>query len=695
VPELTLELIVHGEAQTQVLPLSAHVHKYTESFIYTDKIQDTSIPIAYYESDPLDSWKNVQLIDKTYSLSANTYGFVGTQPGWTEVNSMSFSSQYKEIAVTNVLGVDEFGRKKPLFWKHVLPENTVEVSLSIISAGNRVDVDTGFLKNVTENVIYTNYQNYFNPDTGAYRLYFVISVEADGTVSHELLNPQPAAKEATWEDIILTGPLAGELVTGYPVFTRERNSSGYTFQFNTVGPWYTKVIEASVIQPRMPTGRGPKDAWNLKFTNGDFSTYISGRLRRYWLPEYHLQPFSPSKPYIYSTYRSFMWVNRNTIVSTRPNLAINPGSQRHFELYIYDKDDVLLRVLTTKSEDDGVRWGNTNVFMEADHILSWDNHGGFISLGVEIDPNWNFYATYFYEADDFEYTLLTLNPLQNRKALACMWVYYIIPDADDDDQALHMLGVDKAGLIIYSSQKEGRSYSNLQILNDDGSYNPDTIIGKRYRSDITSTDTFVRKYSLEYDNDYAYYVLAEVVVLDLGVEEDSIVIDVRRPGAVIDEEYFEDAIRANPHILQSHLGLGKKGQEIPENAVMLVRAPITLLEEYGGVLSPDRAQRLLNTYLPAADHAVVEWDYPKSLLTGNSIEPGRITLYMTWEGPGLVYNIYKKKTLQQEWTTLATIQNPPEGTVSYVDIDVIQGETYFYGVSIAPGEVSTWEALAP
>ena len=44
--ELTLELIAHGPQQEIILPISAHVHKYKERFIYTDKVDSTSTPIV-------------------------------------------------------------------------------------------------------------------------------------------------------------------------------------------------------------------------------------------------------------------------------------------------------------------------------------------------------------------------------------------------------------------------------------------------------------------------------------------------------------------------------------------------------------------------------------------------------------------------------------------------------------------------
>ena len=128
-PSVTLELISHGPKQNQILPISAHVQKYIEHFIYTDKIANSSIPIAYYESDPIDSWKNIQIVDKTYVIPDNNFEFNSDDVSWTEVVASSYSSKYKNIALTTETIVDPSGKIKPLFFKHKLPDNTIEAHI--------------------------------------------------------------------------------------------------------------------------------------------------------------------------------------------------------------------------------------------------------------------------------------------------------------------------------------------------------------------------------------------------------------------------------------------------------------------------------------------------------------------------------------------------------------------------------------
>lgn len=674
---INLEIIAHGPEQQAILPVSAHVRKYTERFIYTSKITDTTIPIAYYETSPIDAWKNIQIIDKTYRVAANHIEFVGDDITWTKIVGTSFSSRYKSIAITNKSIIDTHGKAKPLFFKHVLPKKTIEAEIHVITEGGKVDIETGLLKDLDHDMLYTNYQNFYNPDTGAYRIYYVTSVDIDGKATNELLSPVPAASEASWEDVDLdTGKIVGT------VWTRERNTSGFTFYMYGDSTWYIKPLDTSCIRPLFPSGKTPTDSWFLRFTDGEFTTVLNNRVHRFFVPEYDLQPFAPSKPFVYLPSQKVLWVNRNTLVATRKYLAVDPALFRHLTIFMYDADFELAAVYTTDPVLGGTRYSDTEIFYESDKILDWDNTNGFFSMGIEVDPNFSFYASYFYEAHEYEYTGLTLNPLHSKDVLAKMWVFYIIPDVHFHDRAIHHLGIDQDGIIVSASQDLGRTYPNLQLLNDDGTFNPDTIIGMKYNS-LTDSNNFTNLYTLPHFNEYQYYVLSEVVVMDIGDKEDSIVFDVRRDGAVIKKDHFEDTFRANPRILQSHLGCGDDGQVVPQNNMMLIRAPITLLEDYGGVLTPDKAEQLLTSYLPSADSGLVHWDYKMPELTGISSVAKMVNLYMTWEGPNLTYNIYRKLNPVGEWVLLTSIVNPAEGSVVYTDVnDLKSGYIYYYGVRV-------------
>jgi len=673
------ELIFHGEKQQQILPLSCHVHKYTERFIYTEKIADTSVPIAYYESERLNSWRNLQIVDRTHLIPANTFDIISDSDRYVELTGTAISSPYKEIAITHVLGKNVNGNEVPLFFRHDLPQRTLDARIEIVENGAKINVDSGYLANVEENVIYTNYKNFFNPDTGAYKLHFVVSVNEDGETNRVLLAPEPVARQASWEDVDLeTGKLQEEV----PLWSREATSAGYTYYMNIGQTYYIKPIEGTTITPIKPSGTTPDDIWNIKFSNGEFYTYVNGKFRNYWLPEYDRQSFAPAKPYIFSPYRKMIWVNDNALAMTRKNLAVHPMSSMHATIYAYDEDDVLRAVWTTDGTKHEDRYSDTNIYYNSETIMAWDNEGGFFITDQDLDPAWQYYGTTFYEAKDYEYTTLTLNPLQNKKALELMWVYYMVPDADNDDKAIHTLGVSNDGIILYCSQELGRSYPNLQLLNNDNSYNENTVIGMKYRSEI-DPNSFVKLYTAQYNNQHAYYILCEVLALETAIKEDSFVVDLRKEGGYINEDDFTDAIRANPKILQSFLGYGPDGQECAKNATVIIRAPLNLLEEYGGNLVESKVKELVAQRLNMTTYPVIQWEYPSSRIYGNSLQENIVKIYMTWEGPGLKYKIYKKDNIGEEWgDAYDEISQEERETIVWSDEDLESNNNYFYMVSI-------------
>jgi len=733
---IDIEIIAHGSEVKQIQTIAAHVKKYTENFIYTDKIADVSTPIAYYESEPLDSWKNIQLVDQTHIIPSNSIGVIGDNLTWMKVASTSFVSPYKDMAITNRSVVDEWGKEKPLFFKHILPKGTVQTYVQVIEDGNKHDIETGMIIDIPSGVIWINYQNYFDPDTGAYKLYFVSSVSEDPDdpgrtiTSQALLNPVPAIGAATWEDLDLdTGEVTAtsyvreETSNGwqYTIYSMEPSSiegvdfkslaaqqceddaaSNHDYTDGLTGYFFAKPLSEGMLKCKMPAGRSPTDPWTIRITNGQFFELLLGKMRKYWVPEYNYQPFSPSKPYIYSPHRELIWINKRNLVATRRHLAISPKDARHIDIQIFNRDDELVAIWTSNPAKETTRYSDTDIYYE-NNILSWDNRRGIIGVSVDADAGYRYVASFFYEAKDLEYTALTLNPLQYPDALVNMWIYYCVPDAHKYDRAIQVVGVDAQGKIVYCSQSEGRSMENLQLLDSNGDYNPDTVIGMKYSSMI-SDENFKNKYCVPYVNDYQYYILGEVLVMDIGDEEDSVIFDTRRSGISIKDgyrivgnttedniSYFEDAIRANPKILQSSLGYGPDGQIVPNNNVMVVKAPITLLEGYGGVLSAAVAEKLLSKYLPAANVDIVDWEYTKPVLNGKSMTPGVCELTFSWEGPNITYNLYRTTNPVGEWTKIAELETGDDRLplLTYVDSDeeLTKGVVHYYRIRVIENEI--------
>jgi hypothetical protein len=668
------------------LDLVNHVHKRIETFMYLDDIKPSAVGLDYFESAEIDSKYNLFIADRSHQVPANSLRKIDTRSGFEKISATSFSSSYSDVLITNKTFVDEFNRERPLFYKYKLPEAVVDVQLEVVQVGNSTPVDTGYVVDLDAMAIYTNYQNYFDQDTGNYKLYFVTATMSTGAQERTLLNPESLVSEATWEDI---DPDTGDFYTDISVYSKEKNTSGYTYYFNKADTWWIKPQLKSLIRCRPPAGRKSDEAWYIRVSNGDITTIANGAVRRYWLPEYLTQPYQPSFPYIFSPYGKMIYVSDRVISATRGSLAIAPDEGRHASIYIYDYEGNLLKVWTTNESIDGSRYSNTGVYYQSGKIHCWDNQSGLIVLNESILPSWQFFAEYSYAADDLEYTGLNLNPIQNKSLLNQSIVFYIVPNADSDDNGLHYLLVEADGRISYCSQSLGFSYPNLQLRNIDGSLTPDTVIGMKYISDIED-DTFINNFTVGYENSYAYLVLAEVNVLDRSNIDDAYVYDVRVKGNALTESTAETFAK-NPKALHSYLGYGEDGAVVPLNNVVVIQAPLDLLKDYGGSLQKIQAEEYLRKYLTAGTYPLIDWTYPWSEVEADVSTSAQVTLSWTWEGPGYLYRVYRKISQSGEWDLLHEDSSATPISFTYVDTDVESNDVVYYEVRI----VDSYEYPAP
>lgn len=692
---LVLELIIDNleyvSPQTLVLPMRIHVHKHVEQFAYQRHVRPGSVPLAYLENEALDSRRNLLVVDRSYLVPENSRRVLESRGQQDRVNSTAYTSSYKEIAATNRTYVDAGGRRRPLFYRHELPDGVTECTVHRIKNGNRIQVEAGVDIDISTQSVYTNHLNHYDEETGAYSVYFVQYSLQDGTGGRDILNPQPVAREAGWEDIDLS---TGEMIDTYPLYTRTSNNGTWSFHFNMGGNWYIRPVAAGLLQARRPSGRDPDEPWYIRFTNGDVSGIANDQTRRYWVPEFDEQPFLPYKPLVFSTANKFLQVSRKVLVATRGTIEVDPDAGLHLDLEAYDADGVLVRAFTTDQSKADTRYSNTSIYWEAGVIDSWDSGSGMVFMNTHILRQWTVRGNYYYRADDLEYTAVNLNPLINPRVRDSMYVFYCIPGTAIGDQAIHHLLVSHDGVILECSQTAGATYPSLQLLDDDV-YNPGTVIGMKYWSEIDQ-NTFTRLYTVGFDNTNAYLVLAEVSFADRSLVENQEYVDVRQRGEALDPDERAAAYASNYRLLQSRYGYGEDGQEIPENGVMILDVPITVLEEYGGDLQDQQVQQAVRRHMPSAGYGVVRYTYPQSVLQAESFTPGIVDLTWTWEGPGLQYVLDYSNNPEDAWTELYDV-TPSRGEVSYQHQDLVSGSALYYRVSIVENEIrypaSDWVSI--
>lgn len=673
---VNLELTVEGPKQSKILSVHSHVNKYLETIIYSKRIQEAACPLDYFENSKINSDNNMFIFDKSFTLDDNIDILSKFENKFFKVENKLINCPYKDILITNVIQKSKDGNEIPLFYKHKLPENTKEVDIEIVT--NMSDKKEFIYKiDYEADVIYTNSKNIYDPKTEQYLIYYIISVSEDGSPTKEILTPVKNVQEATWEDIDL---ISGKVKENLIRYTVEKNNSGFTFRMTESGPWYWKGSDYSNISILKPESISYKNAWNIRIKNGEFKTFSNGKFVRYHVPEFKQQAFNPFSPYNFGLNRYIYYVNDKTLCLTHKNSAIYPEKRLHLEILVYDENENLIQVFTTDEAKEGLFFRDKNIKYKTDAIEDWDNESGIIVFNEKLAAEYTYYGNYFSELKTYEMKEISFNPLQNKDVKNYSWIIYCIPNLDDHEKAIHYLGVDKAGIIRYCSQGSSSGYPNFGIKNIDGSFNEQTMIGKKYKSFQRNTFSFVNNYSSSVKNDFQYLVLGEIYIVEKELKSNSFLADVRVKERNIKKDKVSSVVIRNPRILQSKYCYGDEGQEYSKNNVLVYNIPITVLKEYGGSFSEEEVLNTLKKTSPLSKKILLNYSYKVPSIVIDNTEEGKNKFKLSWEGPDLIYRIYKKDKDKKGFEMISKIENPTESFV-FEDTDIKKMD-YYYRFSI-------------
>ena len=366
-----LELINQKTSEELLLSVSSVVNSPLEHLEFSKFIDDRSIAISYLESEEVNSRDNIYINDLSWKVPRNNPNFL-KRNSEREIEGNAFYSPYSNVELTNKTYINIEGREEPLYYKHFRPVK--EAKIHYIESGDEFVVDTGF--NIIKDWIYTNYKNFYNPETGSYRVYFVSGVDESGNQINDLLNIIPAIKEASWEDIDLeSGDLIGD------VYTREEQEGGYYFQVNfdeidscnnAKAKIFVRGSNENLIKLIKPEAFSLDNSWILRIQNG----WVLDK-KKYWIPEFESQPFDPEYGLIKLYNKNCYLVKRNVIKLPVNKIKVDPAKEIHISIFIYDELENLIKCSTTETRKIGTKYSNTNIRFDGD-IDSWDEFNGFV-----------------------------------------------------------------------------------------------------------------------------------------------------------------------------------------------------------------------------------------------------------------------------------------------------------------------------
>jgi hypothetical protein len=219
------------------------------------------------------------------------------------------------------------------------------------------------------------------------------------------------------------------------------------------------------------------------------------------------------------------------------------------------------------------------------------------------------------------------------------------------------------------------------LLNEDGTYNTETVVGKKYFSE-TDSENFLELFATGFDNTFGYLILGEVNFNNsylLSSQKLVELLNIRNP---IKQHLVHDVAVRHPKVAHSAYVYGENGLQYPSDGVSIIKIPIEILSEYGGYLDQASAERYLATHYPAYGAAIFELDYLESEINASSIATEEVIINYTFEAPSATYKIYRRKSESDVWVLIHTNTSPSAMSLSYTDTDVISGELCYYCVEI-------------
>lgn len=592
-PAFTLELLQpsstsYQDQQSLDIEFVGHIHSRIDTFRYLKKLHDSNIGLTHINDNSLNSESCLGIFDRTDSISSNSYYMLSERSPYKTVYGNSYASRGDEVLATSKVIKDLSGNLVPCWYKINLPEGIANVHIqtktNIVKGLRNLEYEIDY----DNNCIWTNKTNYYNHRTGQYEIFFITGSGSNGSI-REIASFSKAVPKATWEDL---DSETGKLDSTKSTYTVVSRGSEYNILFSQTALYYIKSEYVNLIKPLAPLGYYASENWYLRFSKGFI---IGGKYKsnRYTIPEYEYQSFAPYKPYKWSAYKQIYTLGRRILKIQEDSILYAENSGLHVELFFYDPDGTLKRVLTTNSSLDGKYYGNTLVKYNYGDIINISKQG-YIYLNVDIDPTYTVSASYYAKLDTFEFTKINLNPLLNPKVIDNIVVIYCIPGVGATEEALHYILVDRNGMIIDTSQDSSTSYPSLKLKTSE-SFNEDTAIGLGYQE-------FLNQYSSYYDNDYQYLILAEISAGN-RYNKDLLVTDIIEPYVLDVPKLVEKNERLNySYPIQ---GTGRK--EVQEKLSLVVEAPLSLLLDYGGKFSQRDAELLLTKYLPAGVYPIIKW----------------------------------------------------------------------------------------
>lgn len=639
---IILNININNIKKSKTIPMLCCVKAATESVSYTKYVTNKSVPLAYFRSSENQSDKNIYVQDLSWRVPENNENLINSE-SIEYLESLNFSSIYKEILITNKFYTDSQGASVPLFYRH----KTKFIEEPMISATRKGTLKSEGSFIYSDGYLYSNEKNIVENDN--YIIWNIAGRGSNGKPVNEIYSPVACIPEVNENSI----NEEGEVIESCFVRTERTNKFDYTIikaekgclDEHTSNGFFIKPLLKNLLKLNIRRSLKQDNSWGVTVKNN--TIFSNGK---YWLPEYNRQPFNPILGVLKANNQSCSIISPTLIKINQENIFWS--KETPIKIYKYDSE------LEKKEEIS---------------ISCLDESTGVVRLSETVSGSDIIRADYFFKSNELIYTKLNANAFENQKMINGRYFFYIKKNARRDETALHHLYINEESIILEVSDIE------IALKKQDGSFNDNTYITK-------SLEDFKQEFCYGYGNEFQYMELGEVSYKDDCLLESTELLDVRDYRS-LDESKIGDIVKRQWRILQSKYGYGEKGQVVQKANVLVLEVPIDLLQKYGGDYREVEIEELVKRRIPVGTEIVIEYVFPKSeLLVTPKYE--KVEIEFSWEG-AYTYRIECSKN-KEDWNELYSLKiltEPETNLVSLSHENLNSGSVYYYRCVIIDGDI--------
>ncbi len=647
-----------------------NINRRREHLLYKKKCLSNFVNIGYVASDIADDLTvSVSVSDKSDLLAENRVSLNGDYI--VIENITNYSIKTDQFLLTDTFS-PALGSTTPipLFYKHIIDTNVIprtsERDLEIQSNYKLLTVnllDSSFqplsIQEISidydQGIIYNNLSSSFEISDSSYSVYYVqysIKVGTDIFTYLDLLDNEDVYKVAEFEDLSET--LA--ILPDRKVYLIEDTDNDFYITLPVLGDYAFKEVVLNKLKIIKPLSFDIQDPWFLFVSNSTIYGKAAGTIYKYYLAEFANQTWIPAYPYKKIINESSIILSKNLIKLQQSNILDNTDENLVIDLLINDSSGTGIAAFTTDPTQEGILADNDQFYVlwntvAQAGIRSIDKKLGILDIdGLNLETDYEIISSYFYKENNYQFSSIDINPLNNPSILEQTLILFIDPDSASTtkSQTLYYLIVDVSGKVIQS---------NWYLFdNDSESIDGDELFYKSipsYLEDEVSENAhiFLDEYSILGDG--SSLVLGEVFVRETLQPNLLISKDSRQRGGGVKQTLIDSA-KEKQFETSWFWDLGFwDGTPYPGHATFYVEVPVSIMDGAGGIFTANEIKSVVDRHIATGVYPIIKaygWD---PITT--SIIPSANSISIEWRSfPGVLWNIYYSLIENGPWT-LATV----------------------------------------